>query len=281
MWQPPKIIPKICLNCSREFLVSKNKENFHPCKYCSLCDALFTDRAELPENKPVALLIDSPGGYAQCTYQLAMFLRHRCGGFTAIVPRYAKSAATLLTLGADTVLMGQDAELGPLDAQILDTEREESVSALDEVQSLERLHAFSLDAIDRTMLLLLPKTGKKVETLLPMILRFVTDMMRPLFEKIDTVHYTQMSRALKVAEEYAIRLLRPYYSLNDANALARHLVENYPEHGFFIGAEEARKIGIKVSSLTPEQQTIVDTLYPHLTKLTAIGRLKEEQKNEL
>ncbi len=233
--------------------------------------------AELPKKKPIGLLIDSPGGYAQCAYRFATILRQHCGGFTAIVPRLAKSAATLLALGADSILMGQHAELGPLDAQIYDSEREDYISALDEVQSLERLHAFALDAVDRTMLLMVPKTGKKVETLLPMILNFVTEMMRPLLEKIDTVHYTQMSRALKEAEEYAVRLLQVYYPLNEARRIARHLVENYPEHGFFIGAEEARSLGIKVSSITPEQQATLDIMYPHLTSLIAIGRLKEEQ----
>lgn len=121
--------------------------------------------------------------------------------------------------GATNLYLGKMAELGPLDVQVFDPDREGHASALDEVQALERLQAFSLEAFDRTMLLLVGKTGKKVETLLPMTLKYVTDLMRPLLEKIDAVHYTQMSRALKVAEEYAIRLLQPKYTKAQAKRL--------------------------------------------------------------
>lgn len=110
----------------------------------------FRAKATLPHNQPIALLIDSPGGDAKSAFQIAKLLRHQCGGFVAVIPRYAKSAATLLTLGADAVIFNEIAELGPLDAQIFDFDREGYESALDEVQTLERLHAFSLEALDKT-----------------------------------------------------------------------------------------------------------------------------------
>lgn len=42
---------------------------------------------------------------------------------------------------------------------------------------------------------------------LPIVLEYSSVLLKPLFEKIDVIHYTQMSRILKVAEEYALRLL--------------------------------------------------------------------------
>lgn len=178
--------------------------------------ALRRARSQLPEDQRVGLLIDSPGGDARAAYQVAMLLRKRCGGFIAIVPRVAKSAATLLALGADGIALGTDGELGPLDAQFADRDREDWLSALDEFQALERLHAFALQAVDSSMLLLMHRTGKKIETLMPLVLRLVTDMTRPMFENIDAVHYTQMARVLKVAEDYAVRLLQPTYTEQQA-----------------------------------------------------------------
>lgn len=246
-------------------------------KYRSLLDdeavtRFVQEKHRLTENRPIALVIDSPGGHAKCAYQLAMLFRRRCGGFIAVVPRYAKSAATLLSLGADAVLLGEFGELGPLDVQILDPDREQINSALDEVQSLERLLAFSLEAVDQAMLLFVNRTGKKVDNLLPDVMCFVTDMMRPLTEKIDTVHYTMMSRILKVAEEYAVRLLKPRYPPDVAERIARHLVERYPEHGFVIDAEEAASIGLKVMPLNTELVRILDTLAQHLQGITVLGR---------
>ncbi len=228
-----------------------------------------------PDKKNIAVLLHSRGGSAKCAYLIAKTLNVCCNEFAAVVPAYAKSAATLLSLGATSIIMSEHAELGPLDAQFWETEREEFISALDEVQSLERLHAFSLEAIDRTMLLLLGRTGKKTETLLPPILRYVAELMRPLFEKIDTVHYTQMSRALKVAEEYAIRLLGNRYPTDKASDIARQLVHGYPEHGFIIDIGEAKSIGLDVQPACPELEAIMDRIRPHLGRVAAVGYLKE------
>ncbi len=242
--------------------------------------ALRRARSQLPEDKRVGLLLDSRGGDARAAYQVAMLLRKRCGGFIAIVPRVAKSAATLLALGADEIALGTDGELGPLDAQFVDRDREDWLSALDEFQALERLHAFALEAVDSSMNLLLQRTGKKVETLMPMVLRFVTDMTRPMFENIDVVHYTQMARILKVAEDYAVRLLLPKYPTKEAKTIAegiaRHLVQKYPEHGFVINAEEAKSLGLKTMELSSDQRDAVDALLPMLdTSLTVFGCLTE------
>ncbi len=228
-----------------------------------------------PERKEIAVLLHSPGGYAPDAYRIARMLQTHCDGFVAVIPKYAKSAATLLSLGATDIIMSGHAELGPLDAQLYDPGREEPISALDEVQSLERLHAFSLEAIDRTMMLLLGRTGKKIEPLLPQILKYVADMTRPLFEKIDTVHYNQMSRALKVAEEYAIRLLENRYPADKANQIARKLVHGYPEHGFIIDIDEATSIGLDVQAAEPEVEAIMDRIRPFLGRVTSIGYLKE------
>ncbi len=168
-------------------------------------------RHQLRTCRQVALVIDSPGGSARSAYQLATMLRRHCDGFVAVIPRYAKSAATLLTLGAERIYMGLDAELGPLDAQLLDMDREDWSSALDEVQALERLNVAALEQVDQAMMMLVQRTGKKIETLTPQALKFTADMMRPLLERIDTVHYIKQSRVLKVAEDYAMRLLVPKY----------------------------------------------------------------------
>jgi Serine dehydrogenase proteinase len=229
----------------------------------------------LPEGTPVALVIDSPGGYAKCAYQIASLLRRRCGRFVAVVPQYAKSAATLLALGADRIILGEDAELGPLDAQYMDPASEEIRSALDEVQSLERLFAASLDAIDQAMQLVVNRTGKKVENVLAPVMHFVSEMMAPLFQKIDTVQYSQKSRVLKVAEEYATRLLMPQYPPNTAKRMARHLVERYPEHGFVIDGAEAATFGLRTERPTLEQTKFVDELNRLLEETTVLGRLEE------
>lgn len=217
-------------------------------------------KRKLPRGQQIALVIDSSGGSATSAYQLAELIRRQCGGFVAVVPRYAKSAATLLALGADRIYLGEDGELGPLDAQIVDPERESRNSALDEVQSLERLNAFALQATHQMMIWFLQTSGKRIDVLLPIVLKYVSDMMRPLLEDIDAVRYTQRSRDLKIAEEYARRLLGRGHLTDKATKVAYDLVTNYPEHGFPIYAEEARKIGLRVETLTGNLSEILDQM---------------------
>jgi len=135
---------------------------------------------------------------------------------------------------------------------------------------------------------LIARTGKKAATLLPLALEFVAKSTRPLFDKIDAIHFTQMSRILKVAEEYAARLLLPQSVTSaskeqweGARHKARRLVYDYPDHEFHIDVEEARRIGLPVVEPSEEQQQIFDQLVPMLADgITAIGQIVEVSDEE-
>lgn len=240
--------------------------------------------AEIEEGKPVCLLIDSPGGDADCAYRIARIFQRRTSHFTVLVPQYAKSAATLMALGGSQVILGRDAELGPLDVQLYDVDLEDYDSALNAVQSLERLNAFALTAFDQFMRLLLARLAKKVDFLLPLALNYATNMVRPLMEKIDTIDITKKSRELRVAEEYAIRLMRQNYSSAEARRIAGALVEKYPTHGFVIDREESTTkfdesssfgLGLNISCCSPQIQNILDKLIKSFYEKTYVGRIKE------
>ncbi len=244
--------------------------------------------ADIDPGKPIALVLDSPGGDAHAAYRISRMFQRRCGPFVAVIPRYAKSAATLIALGAQKLIIGRDAELGPLDVQMLDREREDFGSALDAVQALERLNAFSMTAVDQLMNLLYPRSGKKVEWLLPQVLEYTSKFVRPLLEKIDTVDYTRKSRDLKIAEEYALRLMKPNYPFAQAKRIAGQLVEKYPTHGFVIDAEEAASftqiaqdehfgLGLNVMPQSADIEKGIEELLPHLGRFTVVGRIKELQ----
>lgn len=241
----------------------------------SVVGAFFHSRLSiLREGEPIALSVYSPGGVARYAYELAMLLRRHCGGFMAVVPRYAKSAATLLTLGANEILMNVHAELGPLDAQIYDPEYQvQNRPALDEVQALEQLSAFALRVFDdEIMPTLIHASDLKTSALMPVAIDFATRIVAPLFDKIDVVRYTQVSRQLRIAEEYAKRLLTQAYG-PDAERISRVLNSQYPEHGFPIYREEVREIGLRLATLTVPVRSILEEMTVCLRGATLIGRL--------
>ncbi|MEQ9322853.1 MAG: hypothetical protein RIF41_27055, partial [Polyangiaceae bacterium] len=102
----------------------------------------------------------------------------------------------------------------------------------------------------------------------------VADLMRPLFENINVSQYSERSRLLKVAEEYAIRLLEGHAPPPVARRIARSLVENYPEHAFVIDSVEAKKIGLNAALPTEAQAQILDQLEPYLETQTIFGRVE-------
>lgn len=254
------------------------------CPHGRMCDRVLHDlrndlRVNTNRGDRCTVILHSYGGYGGAAYRLARFLQRHCGAYNVIIPSMAKSAGTLFALGAETIVLGADAELGPLDAQIEDLEREENISALEVVQCVERLNQEAMTAVDSQMILWKRRSGKKIESLMPVVTKFVADMMRPMFEKIDVVHFTGMARILKVAEDYALRLLLTNYSSADASDIAFRLTSAYSDHDFAIDMDECESMGLEVESPGEKIREKIAALARLLDSGkggTMIGRLIEE-----
>lgn len=73
---------------------------------------------DLDSGKPLHLLLASPGGDGETAIRMVRTLQSRCSELTVLVPDMAKSAATLLCLGAHKIVMGPAGDLGPVDPQL-------------------------------------------------------------------------------------------------------------------------------------------------------------------
>jgi ClpP class serine protease len=65
-------------------------------------------------NTDLHLLLASSGGDGETAVRLVRAAQARCRTLTVIVPDQAKSAATLLALGAHQILMSKISDLGPM-----------------------------------------------------------------------------------------------------------------------------------------------------------------------
>ncbi len=243
-------------------------------------EGLLRVRRELPKQE-IVVLVNSPGGDAQAAFQAASILRLVCGGYTAVIPCFAKSAATLFCLGARRLVLGPYAELGPLDVQHRESKRKGFQSALNEKQIIQRLHAASMECFDSLMSMIIGRLdlhSAEVETFIAPLLAHVADEFRPMFEKIDVIHWTSISRLLKIGEDYAIQLLQPMYKPKDATQIAHALVEAYPDHGFVINFIEAARIGLKVDLPGGELASVMDDLFDLVSEIEATGFITEKPK---
>jgi hypothetical protein len=65
--------------------------------------------------KKLDLLIQSPGGFLEASYKYLRICKEYSEEFNVIVPLFAKSAATIICLGANEIVMTAVSELGPVD----------------------------------------------------------------------------------------------------------------------------------------------------------------------
>lgn len=69
--------------------------------------------------KEVDIVIQSAGGSAEATESIVGLLRENFNNIRFIVPNIAKSAATMMVLPGNGILVDDRSELGPIDPQIL------------------------------------------------------------------------------------------------------------------------------------------------------------------
>ncbi|AMQ18269.1 SDH family Clp fold serine proteinase [Thermococcus peptonophilus] len=71
-----------------------------------------------PKDKPIDLIIHTPGGLVLAATQIARALKEHPAETRVIVPHYAMSGGTLIALAADKIIMDPNAVLGPVDPQL-------------------------------------------------------------------------------------------------------------------------------------------------------------------
>lgn len=170
-------------------------------------------RQNKEQTKDVALMICSPGGSIEPAFQSSKLCKnYSATTFRVIVPRQAKSAATLIALGADEIHMGPLSQLGPIDPQIGGLPALGIAAALDRIAELSERH---------------PGSG---------------DMFAEYLHKALTVEQIGFcERISESAEQYAERLLANKTGLpKKASVIAHTLVHDYKDHGFVIDIDEAR-----------------------------------------
>lgn len=230
-----------------------------------------------PSQTAITLLLNSPGGDIYAAYKLVTLLRARCTTFDVVVPFAAKSAATLMCLGADKIWMGQQSELGPLDAPIEHPLVEGiQLSALDGVKPLVLLADFCEElAINRLGATIRQIVGLGRQESINAALRFTAEFVRPIIKQLQPSLVNMCFRTLQVAEKLGRELLVRYmfkgksHAEEMADSVIDELVWEYPEHAYAIGIEEARRLQLQVDEV--EKLSNWDKLWTYWRKRDELG----------
>jgi hypothetical protein len=221
------------------------------------------------------VFVCSFGGDPDVAFNSVNILRTKCKKLVMFIPDNAKSAATLLCLGADEIVMALGAQLGPLDMQVQDPRNSpENISALSGYQALEAVANFLHTEIDVTVKQLYRKARTNIRDSLSYAMKLVDSMARPLFEQVNPLDLGYFSNSLAVSEKYGVELLCRYKQKSeiDAKQIVSCLVRNYPSHSFIIDLLEAQKIGLSAREPNADESRIMDEIYARLLKDTALQK---------
>jgi len=90
-------------------------------------------------DKGLCLVLHTPGGVTNATESIVAYLRSKFTDLEVIVPAFAMSAGTMISLASDRIVMGRQSQLGPIDPQFFFGGR--SLSARAVVDQFERAKA--------------------------------------------------------------------------------------------------------------------------------------------
>lgn len=224
---------------------------------------LFQLRAVLGDRQfeEIDLVIHSGGGDINVAYQMVELIRLHTERLFACVPLYAKSAATLLCLGADGIFLDKLAELGPLDTQVRDRGKEEFTSALNPFKALEQLQAFSLEALSTSVTIIRTRFGFNIDESIRHAINFVVGTTGPLFSRLDPEKLGEYSRALAVGSEYGHRLLRRFTDWDQPQRflVVDKLVHGYPSHDYIIDYHELEELGFEAQLFEGDERNAIQT----------------------
>ncbi len=224
------------------------------------------------------VLINSPGGDLSQCYVVARLLARCTDNWEALVPDVAASGATLICLGSANIIMSENAQLSPLDPQVISKRREkffisERQSPLEAFEATRHLRVFSLTSLDLVMRFLLDQRINP-RLALETASKFSLSLVEPILNKIEPYDLGAFALDSKVAIEYCKRISNPSNKNKNTQRLVnpKSLVEDYPAHEFVIDLEEAKALNFAVSEPAPVIDELFTDLKPHLASIkTCIG----------
>jgi len=188
--------------------------------------------------KDVLLILYSMGGLVEPAYLISKCCKEYANRFVVAIPRQAKSAATLLAMGADEIHMGLMSELGPIDPQV------------------GRYPALGL--------------GYAIESLASLCKRYPesSDMFaKYLSLSLNLQDLGYFERVSESAAQYAERLLKnkKLPSGQTPTSVAGRLVYSYKDHGFVIDKEEAESfLGKDFVKYNTDEYKLSDSIHKFL-----------------
>lgn len=197
----------------------------------------------IPDSNSVDVLIISNGGDPTVAWRISSMLRERFDTVGVLLPFTAYSAATLLALGANEIVMHPFSNLGPVDPQLTSSRpgegQEPQVSQFGS-EDLVHYLAFVKEDVGIT-------DQKELQRSFEM-----------LCQDVGAIPVGVAKRSAQLSMSLGRKLLNLHMDdPNEASSIAESLNKSFFHHGYPVGRSEAEKIGLPVIKPDPELEELL------------------------
>lgn len=218
---------------------------------------------EIPaDQRAVDLMIVSNGGDPTVAWRIMSMLRERFSSVGVLVPQAAFSAATLLALGADEIVMHPHGNLGPVDPQFTVPRPGAAGGAGQPLRfGYEELAGFFEFA---------KKEGGITDQ------EHLRALFADLSREIGAVGLGMAARGSRLMLTMGEQLLKMHMKTADeaarAGEIAERLNKSFAHHGYPLSRTEARDVGLKIADSAPTLEAEMWAAWLDLEEELAIRR---------
>ena len=198
------------------------------------------------DRRTIDLFLYSRGGDVSVPWRVVSMIREFCDKFAVLIPYRAHSAATMISIGADEIVMGKKAELGPIDPTLQRAPDGGGAPAQISVEDVTSYVSFMRE-----------RAGITDQAALSAVVSQLAAHLTPLtlgsanrtYSHIRLVARKLMAARAEKADEAKL------------GNIIEALTEKMYSHGHAIGRREATELGLPVVSPDPSLEDRIWELY--------------------
>ncbi|MDR2635224.1 MAG: ATP-dependent Clp protease proteolytic subunit [Campylobacteraceae bacterium] len=218
---------------------------------------------KIGKQEKIYLFINSGGGNGSSSSRIINLLRQYAKNITALVPLECASAATMLAIGADEIQMGPLAFLTAVDTSLT-----HDLSPLDRDNNRVSV---SLDELNRIVKLWEEHATKNDVN---------TNPYQHLFQHVHPLVIGAVDRAESLSIMLCEEILTTHMSDKEKiQKIANTLNSKYPSHAYPILYDEAKKIGLNVTRMSKDVNTLLLDLHRTYSEMGQKATVDYDEKN--
>jgi len=223
----------------------------------------------------VDLFLYSAGGDTMVPWRLVSMIREYCEKFSVLVPYKAHSAATMIALGADEIVMSDLSELSPIDPSTA------NVFNPPDPQNPQNKIPISVEDVMAYFDLAKNKFGiKNDEELSRVFMKFVDS--NPQIHPLALGNVNRIHNLIRILAKRLIKSHKAQLKEEEVGKIVDYFTEKLYSHQYFIGRKEAKEdLGLKtVEDASDLLSKAMTDLYEEYNKELDFGKMWNPE-NEL